>query len=77
MRGTQLARQWKILLLIKNRTTGITGSEMASQLNIPLRTIYRDLEVLQLAGFPLFTEKNGKYSLWKIVNTFRINFGLL
>lgn len=77
MRGSQLTRQWKILLLIKSRQKGITGSEIASQLEVPVRTVYRDLYVIQQAGFPLFTEKEGKFSMWKILDTFKINFGLL
>ena len=76
MRGSQLSRQWKILLLIKSRRKGITGSEIASELEVPVRTVYRDLDVIQQAGFPLFTEKEGKYSMWKIMDTFKINFGL-
>ncbi len=77
MRGSQLTRQWRILLLIESRKLGITGSEIASELEVPIRTVYRDLEVIQGAGFPLFTERNGRYSLWKMLDTFKINFGLL
>ena len=74
MRGTQLARQWKILRLIESRKRGITGIQLANELEVPLRTIYRDFEAIQEAGFPIYTDRVGKNSYWKLLNTFRQNF---
>jgi predicted DNA-binding transcriptional regulator YafY len=51
MRATQLARQWKILRLIESRKRGITGTQLANELEVPLRTVYRDFEAIQEAGF--------------------------
>jgi predicted DNA-binding transcriptional regulator YafY len=76
MRGTQLARQWKIIRLIESRKMGITGNELACELEVPLRSVYRDLEAIQEAGFPLYTEREGKSSVWKILETFRRDFPL-
>ncbi len=60
MRGTQMARQWKIIRLMETRRTGISGNDLATELDVPPRTVYRDLEALQEAGFPLYTEKRAR-----------------
>lgn len=74
MRGTQLARQWKIIKLIESRKRGISGTELSNELEVPLRTLYRDLEAIQEAGFPLYTYREGKNSYWKILDTFKKDF---
>ncbi len=74
MRGTQLARQWKILRLMESRKRGITGGELAKELEVPLRTVYRDFEAIQEAGFPIYTERVGKNSYWKLLDTFKKDF---
>jgi predicted DNA-binding transcriptional regulator YafY len=74
MRGTQLARQWKVLRLIESRKKGITGAELANELEAPLKTVYRDLEAVQEAGFPIYTERDGKNSYWKILDTPKKDF---
>jgi predicted DNA-binding transcriptional regulator YafY len=76
MRGTQLARQWKIIRILETRKRGITGGELAVELEVPLRTVYRDLDAIQEAGFPVYTEKVGKNSYWKLLDTFRKDFPL-
>ena len=74
MRGTQLARQWKIIKLIESRKKGITGTELSNELEVPLRTVYRDLEAIQEAGFPIYTDREGKNSYWKLLDTFKKDF---
>jgi predicted DNA-binding transcriptional regulator YafY len=71
MRGTQLARQWKIIKMMESRKMGVTGIDLAHELETPLRTVYRDLEAIQDAGFPVYAEKEGKSSYWKLVDTFK------
>jgi predicted DNA-binding transcriptional regulator YafY len=44
---------------------------MAEQLGAPPRAVYRDLDVLQQLEVPLYTDKNGKESYWKIDPDFR------
>ena len=57
MRGDQLARQWRVIRAIEASTSGLTVAEIAEREETGIRTIYRDLEALQAAGFPLYTEK--------------------
>jgi predicted DNA-binding transcriptional regulator YafY len=68
MRGTQVARQWCIIRLLESRTRGLTAQQIASELEEDIRTIYRDLDALLAAGFPLYTDRAGKSSHWKILN---------
>jgi predicted DNA-binding transcriptional regulator YafY len=71
MRGAQLARQWKIIRLLESRKRGLTITELSDELNSPARTIYRDLEALQEAGFPLYSEKEEKQAYWKFVQGYK------
>jgi predicted DNA-binding transcriptional regulator YafY len=48
-RGDQLTRQWRLLQLI-DRAQGITADDAARELAVTIRTIWRDLLVLQDAG---------------------------
>ena len=52
MRGDQLARQWRIIRAIEASPNGLTVTEIAQREETGIRTIYRDLEALQSAGFP-------------------------
>jgi predicted DNA-binding transcriptional regulator YafY len=38
---------------------------------VSLRTAYRDLDDLQYAGFPIFAEKEGKATRWRLMEGFR------
>ena len=66
----QLARQWKILRLLESRKRGLTVAELSSELDVPPRTAYRDLEAIQEAGFPVYTEREGRSSYWRLVDGF-------
>ena len=74
MRGTQLARQWKILRIIESRKRGITGRELAHDLGVPLRTVYRDLETIHEAGFPIYADRVERNSYWKLLDTYKHKF---
>ncbi len=68
-RGDQLARQWRIIQLLISYRMGKSAADLAKELEYGVRTIYRDLEALQVAGFPLYSEKVGGKSLWSVLDT--------
>jgi len=71
-RGDQLTRQWMLLQLI-DRASGVTVAGAAETLGCAVRTIWRDLRVLQEAGFPIYDQKDGdgRRGLWKVTERFR------
>ena len=68
-RGDQLGRQWKIIQTLISSKRGKSAAELASELECHPRTVYRDLEALQIAGFPIYTEKVEGKSLWSLLDT--------
>jgi predicted DNA-binding transcriptional regulator YafY len=70
-RGDQLSRQWKIIHTLMASVRGRPASELAAELECHSRTVYRDLEALQMAGFPLFTDQSGGKTLWSVIDTGR------
>jgi predicted DNA-binding transcriptional regulator YafY len=70
-RGDQLSRQWKIIHTLIASAYGKTVAELAEALGCTMRTVYRDLEALQAAGFPLTTETRENHSYWLILNAQR------
>ena len=71
MRGDQMARQWKIIQFIESHRNGISVADLAEKTDSLPRTVYRDLEALLEGGFPLYTDKDGKNSLWKMMDTYK------
>src|SRR5882672_4018141 len=71
-RGGQLARQWRLLQLI-DRPAGVTVADAAAELDCVVRTIWRDLRVLQDAGFPIYDDRapNGQQGLWRVSEEFK------
>jgi predicted DNA-binding transcriptional regulator YafY len=49
-RGDQLGRQWKIIQTLITSKNGKSASELAEGLDCHPRTVYRDLQALQVAG---------------------------
>ncbi len=72
-RGDQLARQWKIIQTLLASRHGKSATEMARELGCHSRTIYRDLEALQYAGFPFYTEKIEGKSQWALMDSVKQN----
>jgi predicted DNA-binding transcriptional regulator YafY len=70
-RGDQLSRQWKIIQSLIASARGKPAGELAGELDCHSRTVYRDLEALQQAGFPLFTEQEGGKTYWSIMDAGR------
>lgn len=69
MRGDQFTRQWKILLSLLERKNGLTVQGISEELRVSIRTVYRDLEVLDRAGVPLVQEREGRNVRWRVMNT--------
>ena len=71
-RGDQLSRQWRLIQLI-DRPQGITVDDAARDLAVTIRTVWRDLDVLQSAGFPLYSERaaDGNRGVWRVTDEFK------
>jgi len=54
--GRMRAGRLMALLLLLQRSGGSTAARLASELEVSVRTIYRDVSALQGAGVPLWTE---------------------
>jgi predicted DNA-binding transcriptional regulator YafY len=68
-RNAEVIRQWTILREIaRARGSGATIDELASLCSVTTRTIRRDLQALEEAGFPLFDDRAGDdgRTRWKI-----------
>ena len=68
-RGDQLSRQWKIIQTLISSRRGKSAADLASDLDCHPRTLYRDLEALQAAGFPIYTERVEGKNLWSLLDT--------
>ena len=59
-RNAEVIRQWTILREIERaRSAGVTIDDLASLGGVTTRTIRRDLQALEEAGFPLFDDRSG------------------
>jgi predicted DNA-binding transcriptional regulator YafY len=56
-----------------DRPQGVTVDDAARDLRCTIRTIWRDLDALQNAGFPLFTDRAaaGNRSVWRVTEDFK------
>jgi predicted DNA-binding transcriptional regulator YafY len=70
-RGDQLARQWRILQSLIASRRGKSAADLARELEYHWRTVYRDLEALQQAGFPIFTDRVEGKNLWCMLDSAR------
>jgi predicted DNA-binding transcriptional regulator YafY len=67
MRNAEVIRQWQILREIESRRTGVTIHDLAKQVRVSTRTIRRDLQALQEAGFAVFDEgEENETKRWKL-----------
>ncbi len=56
MRNAEVIRQWQILRAVESSRTGVTIHDLAAQADVTTRTIRRDLQALQEAGFAIYDE---------------------
>jgi len=67
MRNAEVIRQWQILRAIEASRTGVTIHELAGLADVTTRTIRRDLQALQEAGFAVFDEgEENETKRWKL-----------
>ena len=64
-RNAEVIRQWLLLRDLES-SRSLTIDDMASRTGVTTRTIRRDLEALQEAGFPLFDEVHDGKRHWKL-----------
>jgi predicted DNA-binding transcriptional regulator YafY len=70
-RTKPVSRAIMLLSLIERNSNGLRVTDMAEQLGAPPRAVYRDLDVLQQLEVPLYTDKTGRESFWKIDPDYR------
>ena len=70
-RGEQLGRQWKIIQHLMGARHGKTVAEIAAVMEGHPRSVYRDLQALEAAGFPLYTERDGNRNRWCVLEEAR------
>jgi predicted DNA-binding transcriptional regulator YafY len=68
-RGDQLARQWMIFQRLMTSRYGKTVNDLAADLDCHPRTVYRDLDALQVGGFPIYKEKVNGTKLWALMES--------
>ena len=72
MRGDQLSRQWRLIQLLARRRYGVGLDECAEELECNKRTVYRDLDALQYAGFPVTSEKRDGRVFYRLLESFEL-----
>jgi predicted DNA-binding transcriptional regulator YafY len=67
MRNAEVIRQWQILREIESCRTGVTIHDLAANGKVSTRTIRRDLQALQEAGFAVYDEgEENETKRWKL-----------
>ena len=74
-RGGPFVRQFRLMRYLDEHHE-VAIYEAARELGCSPRTLYRDLEVLQEVGVPLYQERQGKRVRWKVVDGFKQRFRL-
>lgn len=72
MRGDQLARQWQLIQRLARSRVGISLDTLAEELGCVRRTVYRDLDALMFAGFPVVSEKRQGRAYYRFLDGFRM-----
>jgi predicted DNA-binding transcriptional regulator YafY len=72
LRGDQLARQWRLIQRLARNRYGVGLDDLAEDLGCVRRTVYRDLDALMFAGFPVVSEKRDGRVLYRFLDSFEI-----
>lgn len=70
MRGDQLSRQWQLIQRLARSRAGCGLAALADDLGCHRRTIYRDLDALMYAGFPVISEKRDGHVFYRFLDSF-------
>jgi predicted DNA-binding transcriptional regulator YafY len=73
VRGDQLARQWQLIQRLAKSRAGVPLDELAEDLGCVRRTVYRDLDALMFAGFPVVSEKRDGRVHYRFLDSFRLS----
>lgn len=71
----QISRLFEIVYILLNKKT-VTAKELAEHFEVSQRTIYRDIDTLNLAGIPVYTNK-GKGGGISLLENFVLNKSIL
>ncbi|HHV60803.1 MAG TPA: YafY family transcriptional regulator [Clostridiaceae bacterium] len=71
----KMNRLFEIIYILMNKNT-ITAKELADRFEVSQRTIYRDIDILSLAGIPVYTSK-GKGGGISLVKNFVLDKSIL
>lgn len=69
-RNAEVIRQWSILRDLE-ASRRLTINDLAERNRVTTRTIRRDLEALQAAGFPVYDEVHDGKKYWKLEQAFK------
>jgi predicted DNA-binding transcriptional regulator YafY len=72
VRGDQLSRQWRLFQKLAHSRYGIGLEALVTELECTKRTVYRDLDALQFAGFPVTSEKRDGRVHYRMLESFGI-----
>ena len=72
MRGDQLARQWQLIQRLAKSHAGVGLDDLAEDLGCVRRTVYRDLDALMYAGFPVVSDRRDGHVFYRFLDTFRL-----
>ena len=71
MRGDQVIRQWRLVRLLSSTKIGKSIPDLERELEVTSRTVRRDLEALEQAGFPLISETRRGDVLWRFIDGYQ------
>jgi len=72
VRGDQLARQWQLVQHLARSRAGLGLDQLAEELDCVRRTVYRDLDALMYAGFPVVSEKRDGHVFYRFLDSFQL-----
>ena len=71
VRGNQVTRQWRLVRSLSATTRGRSIPDLQRELEVTSRTVRRDLQALEHAGFPLISETRRGEVLWRFIDGYQ------